>query len=74
MDTQLKELFYNEQDRGSLDYDADPEYSGLLRQSLALFPDGDLPKPVFALLETANLISFAHGLRLGLKLREWAHM
>lgn len=72
MDKQLKELFYDEQDRGRLNFDADPEYAGLLQQSVALFPDGDLPKPIFDLLETANYISFAYGLKLGLNLREWA--
>lgn len=72
MDTQLKELFYDKQDRGRLVFEADPEYNRLLHQSLALFPGGDLLREVFELLETANSISFAHGFRLGLRLREWA--
>ena len=74
MDKQLKEFFFDEQDRGRLSFEADPEYADLLHQSEALFPGGDLPDPIFDLLETANVLSFAHGLRLGLKLREWAHM
>ena len=72
MDKQLQEFFYSEQGRGCLDYDADPEYSDLLNQSEALFPDGELPKPLFDLLETANCIAFVHGLKLGLELRRWA--
>ncbi len=72
MDKQLQEFFYDEQERGRLVFEDSPEYEDLLRQSLSLFPGGDLPRPVFDLLETANLISFAHGLRLGLRLREWA--
>lgn len=72
MDKQLQELFIDEQERGRLDFEADPEYSRLLHQSLALFPGGDLPREVFDLLETSNSISFAHGFKLGLRLREWA--
>ena len=72
MDKQLREFFYDQQDRGHLAFEDSPEYVGLLRQCMALFPTGDLPEPIFDLLETANLISFAHGLRLGLGLREWA--
>ena len=72
MDKQLQEFFYDEQERGRLVFEDSPEYEDLLRQSLSLFPGGDLPRPVFDLLETANLISFTHGLRLGLRLREWA--
>ena len=72
MDKQLQEFFYDQQDRGHLAFESFPEYNNLMDQSLSLFPGGDLPRPVFDLLETANLISFAHGLRLGLGLREWA--
>ena len=43
MDEQLKEFFFDEQDRGRLIFEDSPEYDGLLRQSLSLFPDGDLP-------------------------------
>ena len=72
MDEQLKEFFFDEQDRGRLIFEDSPEYDGLLRQSLSLFPDGDLPGPVFDLLETASSLSFAHGLKLGLNLNRWA--
>ena len=72
MDKQLQEFFYDEQERGRLVFEDSPEYEDLLRQSLSLFPGGDLPRPVFDLLETANCISFAHGLKLGLRLERWA--
>ena len=72
MDKQLKEFFFDEQDHGHLVFEDFPEYADLLHQSLALFPDGSLPRPLFDLLETANCISFAHGLRLGLRLERWA--
>ena len=72
MNEQLKEFFYNEQDQGRLDYEADPEYSALLHQTLALFPEGDLPDSLAQLLDISNCLSFAHGLKLGLKLNRWA--
>lgn len=72
MDKRLKELFYDEQERGRLVFEDDPEYADLLHQSLALFPGGDLPREVFGLLETANCIAFAHGLKLGLRLKRWS--
>lgn len=72
MEKQIQEFFFNEQEQGRLNFDADPKYAGLLQQSVALFPDGDLPNPVFDLMELTNSLSFAHGLRLGLELREWA--
>ena len=73
MDKQLKEFFFEEQDRGHLNFERFPEYVDLLHQSVALFPEGDLPDPVLELLETANCISFAHGLKLGLRLKRWAN-
>ena len=72
MEKQIQEFFFDEQDRGHLVFEDDPQYADLLYQSLSLFPDGDLPGPVFDLLETANCISFAHGLKLGLNLNRWA--
>ena len=72
MDKQLQDFFFDEQDRGRLVFEDFPEYNSLMNRSLSLFPDGDLPRPLFDLLETANCISFAHGLKLGLRLREWA--
>ena len=72
MNKQLQDFFYDEQDRGRLVFEDDPEYCERLKQSTALFPDGDLPNEVSSLLDTANCISFAYGLKLGLRLREWA--
>ena len=72
MDKQLKEFFFDEVERAHLNFEAFPEYNDLMDRSLSLFPNGDLPKPLFDLLETANCISFANGLKLGLRLREWA--
>ena len=72
MNKQLQEFFCDEQDRGRLVFEGDSEYVELLHQSTALFPNGDLPEEIFDLLEAANLLSFAHGLKLGLGLREWA--
>lgn len=71
MDNQLKEFYEDEVDRGHLNFEAYPEYIDLLCQSEALFPGGDLPKPIFDLLDTSNFISFAHGLKLGLRLKRW---
>lgn len=73
MDKQLKEFFCDQVERGYLSFEADLDYNALMTQSLALFPGGDLPGPIFDLMDTANLISFAHGLRLGLRLREWSN-
>ena len=73
MDEQLKDFFYAEQEQGRLVFEDFPEYNDFLSQSTILFSDGDLPKPVFDLLETANFISFAHGLKLGLRLKRWAN-
>lgn len=74
MDKQLKEFFCDEVERRHLDFEAFPEYNDLMAQSLSLFPNRELPKEVFHLLEMANLISFAHGLKLGLRLRKWARL
>ena len=72
MNEQIQELYLNEQEQGRLVYENFPEYDDLLRQSLTLFPGEELPKIIFDLLETSNCIAFAHGLRLGLRLRQWA--
>ena len=72
MDKQLREFFFEEQEKGRLDFNSDPEYTDLLRRSVALFSDGDLPNPVFDLMELTNSLSFAHGLKLGLNLNRWA--
>ena len=72
MNKQLQELFYSEMDHRHLDFDAFPEYTDLLHQSMVIFPGGDLPGEIVQLLDTSNCISFAHGLRLGLRLKRWA--
>ena len=72
MDNQLKDFFFYEQEQGHLVFEDDPEYQALLKRCLALFPGGDLPGPVFDLMEVSNCVSFAHGLGLGLRLRRWA--
>ncbi len=72
MNEQIQELFFNEVNRGRLNFDSDPEYARQMAQSSALFPGGDLPQPIFELLESANYISFAYGLKLGLRLQQWA--
>ena len=72
MNKQLKAFYFDEVDRGHLNFEAFPEYNDLMVQSLSLFPEHDLPKPIFDLIDTANLISFAHGLKLGLGLKQWA--
>lgn len=71
MNEQIQELYFLEQERGRLVYENFPEYEALLRQSLPLFPGEELPKVIFDLLETSNCIAFAHGLRFGLKLKQW---
>ena len=68
----MQELYLNEQEQGRLVYEKFPEYESLLQESLTLFPDEEMPKTIFDLLETSNCISFAHGLRLGLRLSQWA--
>lgn len=70
MNKQIQELYLNEQEQGRLVYEKFPEYAGLLCQSLALFPDEELPEVIFDLLEASNCIAFAHGLRLGLRLQQ----
>ena len=72
MNEQLQNFYYSEQDQGRLVFEDVPEYSELLEKSMALFPDGDLPREIGMLLDTANCISFAHGLRVGLTLQRWA--
>ena len=72
MHEQIQELYFIEQEQGRLVYENFPEYDNLLRESLPLFPNEELPKVIFDLLETSNRIAFAHGLRLGLRLRQWA--
>ena len=72
MNKQLQEFFYDEQDQGHLVFEDFPEYNDLFSQCLALFPNGDLPDKIARLLDLSNCISFAHGLKRGLRLERWA--
>jgi len=72
MDEQLQALFYSEVDQGHLAFDDDPEYSALMTRSMSLFPNEELPEAVYQLLDTSNRISFAYGIKLGLRMDRWA--
>ena len=74
MNEQIQELCLNEQEQGRLAYEKSPEYESLLQQTLALFPDEELPKIIFDLLETSNCIAFSHGFRFGLRLKQWVEL
>ncbi|MCI9294435.1 MAG: hypothetical protein HFF48_04325 [Lawsonibacter sp.] len=67
----LKELYDWEIDQSRLNFDHDPEYQAYYTQVEALWEEGDMPAPLFHLLETSNLISFAHGFQLGARLARW---
>lgn len=69
---ELQELYYYETEHALLDFDAHPEYQEKLSQALAELDATELPEPLFSLLDTANLISFIHGFRLGVSLVRWA--
>ena len=43
-----------------------------MRRALAELETEDLSPALFSLLDTANQISFTHGVRLGLRLGLWA--
>ena len=66
-----KELYLQEIERSWLDFDSDPEYQAYYTQAEALWEGGDMPAPLFHLLDTSNFLSFVHGFRLGLKLARW---
>ena len=68
MKEKLKELYIQEIDLSRLDFDHDPEYQAYYTQAETLWEGGDMPAPLFHLLETSNLISFAHGFQLGARL------
>ena len=70
--TVLQKLYYHETSRAHLDFGRDMEYQSSLAQAETLWPDGEMPEPVFLLLERSNFLSFAHGFRLGLRLARWA--
>ena len=72
MEERLKCLYWQEIDRARLDFESDPAYRDYFTQSQALWEGGDMPQPIFQLLEQSNFLSFAHGFRLGLGLGRWA--
>ena len=72
LELQLKELYYYETDHGCLDFDSNPVYQEKMERALAELGTGDLSPALFSLLDTANEISFTHGVRLGLRLGLWA--
>ena len=71
MKEKLKKLYSQEIDQFHLDFDRDPEYQKYYTQAEALWEGGDMPAPLFHLLETSNFISFIHGFRLGMRLARW---
>ena len=71
MHEELKELYYREVDSARLDFDRDPEYQEYFTRSKALWKGKDMPEALFGLLEAGNFLSFAHGLRLGMRLSWW---
>ena len=72
LELQLKELYYYETDQERLDFGSDPVYQEKMRRALAELETEDLSPALFSLLDTANQISFTHGVRLGLRLGLWA--
>ena len=72
LELQLKELYYYETDHELLDIDSDPVYHEKMQRALAELGTDDLSPALFSLLDTANEISFTHGVRLGLRLGLWA--
>lgn len=71
MEEKLKELYIQEIHQSRLDFDNNPEYQAYYTQAQQLWEGGDMPAPLFHLLETSNLISFAHGFQLGARLARW---
>ena len=71
MEEKLKELYFQELDQSRLDFDNNPEYQAYYTQAQQLWEGGDMPAALVHLLETRNLISFAHGFQLGARLARW---
>ena len=76
MEVQLQELYFSEVDSGRLMYEDDPEYERR-RQALSscldrleVIPEARdlLWDAVLRFTDQSDLVSFAHGLRLGLRL------
>ena len=72
LELELKELYYYETDQERLDFDSDPVYQEKMERALAELETEELSPALFSLLDTANQISFTHGVRLGLRLGLWA--
>lgn len=81
MDTRIKELYYSEMESRRLDIDADPDYAQAHRrfsehldrlQECIDYEDNEqLNEEVFRLLEQSDLLCFAHGIKLGMRLALW---
>ena len=71
MKEKLKTLYIQDITQAHLDFERDPEYHTYYTQAEALWEGGDMPAPLFHLLDTSNFLSFVHGFRLGLKLARW---
>lgn len=65
MNEQIKALCHLETESSRLNFDQDPDYQLYYTQAQALWEGGDMPSPLFRLLETSNALAFAHGLRTG---------
>lgn len=82
MDSFLRDLYVNELECKRLRYDRDADYTANLeafsQRYELLFAQNDhrlceeLWSKVFSLSDSTGRISFAHGLRLGLRLAWWA--
>ena len=68
MDELFRALFYLEEERGPLGLALDRTYQDKLPPARALFAQEEFPQEVFDLLDAANLVSFTHGVRVGLRL------
>ena len=71
MKEKLKELYIQEIDLSRLDFDHDPEYQANYTQAETLWEGGDMPEPLYCLLDAGNFLSFARGFRLGMELARW---
>ena len=72
MEVQLQELYFSEVDSGRLMYEDDPEYERSCLDRLEVIRDPEardlLWDAVLRFTNQSDLVSFAHGLRLGLRL------
>ena len=72
MDKLLTELYYQEVESARLDFDADPDYAQAMARTLQVLPARELPQELLSLVDVSNRLSFLHGFRLALALKEWA--